>query len=160
MAYILDSDVFISAKDRYYRFDICPGFWHWLDAANKSGKLMSVKAVRKELMSRSDWLSNWCKSRKEMFCDTQDGETYKSLQILATWVNEKYGPAYQSKFFSSADFILVGFAHAFGHTIVTHEVPKNCHDVKIPNACKQMDVPVINPFQMLMDEKVKFDLRS
>lgn len=24
--YILDADVFITAKNRYYSFDICPGF--------------------------------------------------------------------------------------------------------------------------------------
>jgi hypothetical protein len=159
MAYILDSDVFIGAKDRYYRYDICPGFWHWLDAANAAGTLMSIQAVRKELLGRGDWLSNWCKPRKAMFVDTKDGATYDSLGILATWVHDSYGPAYQSKFFASADFVLVGYAHAYGHTVVTHEVPKNCHDVKIPNACKQMAVPVINPFQMLADEEVKFDLR-
>ncbi|MCG8556092.1 MAG: DUF4411 family protein [Proteobacteria bacterium] len=25
--YVVDSDVFITAKNRYYAFDICPGFW-------------------------------------------------------------------------------------------------------------------------------------
>lgn len=25
--YVVDSDVFISAKNRYYSFGICPGFW-------------------------------------------------------------------------------------------------------------------------------------
>ena len=27
MKYLLDSNVFIEAKNRYYAFDICPGFW-------------------------------------------------------------------------------------------------------------------------------------
>ena len=31
MAYLLDSNVFIEAVQRYYRPSICPGFWHWLD---------------------------------------------------------------------------------------------------------------------------------
>ena len=26
-AFLLDSDVFIAAKNAYYAFDICPGFW-------------------------------------------------------------------------------------------------------------------------------------
>ena len=109
MAYILDSDVFIRAKDFYYRYDICPGFWNWLDAANSDGKVMSVNAVRKELMGRKDWLTNWCKSRKKMFMDTSDGNMYESLQILATWAHEMYAPAYQAKFFAAADFVLVGY---------------------------------------------------
>ncbi len=25
--FVLDSDVFIAAKNAYYAFDICPGFW-------------------------------------------------------------------------------------------------------------------------------------
>ena len=25
--YLVDSDVFITAKNLYYSFDICPGFW-------------------------------------------------------------------------------------------------------------------------------------
>jgi hypothetical protein len=25
--YLMDADVFISAKNLYYAFDICPGFW-------------------------------------------------------------------------------------------------------------------------------------
>ena len=27
MAYLLDSDVFIRAKNDHYGFDFCPGFW-------------------------------------------------------------------------------------------------------------------------------------
>lgn len=29
--FLLDANVFIEAKNRYYGFDICPGFWRWLD---------------------------------------------------------------------------------------------------------------------------------
>ena len=25
--YLVDSDVFITAKNLYYSFDLCPGFW-------------------------------------------------------------------------------------------------------------------------------------
>lgn len=31
--YLLDANVFIEAKNRYYGFDLAPGFWDWLDAA-------------------------------------------------------------------------------------------------------------------------------
>gem|GEM_PF-6918350 len=34
MAYLLDSDVLIRAKNDHYGFDFCPGFWDWLEAAN------------------------------------------------------------------------------------------------------------------------------
>ena len=30
MAYLLDANVFIEAKKRWYGFDFCPSFWEWL----------------------------------------------------------------------------------------------------------------------------------
>ncbi len=32
MRYLLDANVFIEAKNLYYAFDICPGFWTWMDS--------------------------------------------------------------------------------------------------------------------------------
>lgn len=34
MPYLLDADVFISAKNLHYGFDFCPAFWDWLIRAN------------------------------------------------------------------------------------------------------------------------------
>ena len=31
MMFLVDSNVLIEAKNRYYAFDIAPGFWKWLD---------------------------------------------------------------------------------------------------------------------------------
>jgi hypothetical protein len=30
MAYLLDSNVFIQAKNLHYGFDFCPAFWDWI----------------------------------------------------------------------------------------------------------------------------------
>lgn len=32
MAYLLDADVFIRAKNLHYGLDFCPAFWDWHDA--------------------------------------------------------------------------------------------------------------------------------
>ena len=41
MAYLLDANVFISAKNLHYGLDFCPAFWDWLVANNpKSGSMM------------------------------------------------------------------------------------------------------------------------
>ena len=156
MAYLLDSNVFIEAKNRYYGFNFHPGFWKWLDYAHAQGSLISIKQVRDELMEREDRLSLWCKNRKPMFVDTDDAETYESMKVLAPWVCQNYQPAAQVKFLGCADCVLVAFADAHKHTIVTIEKAAAGFEVKIPNACKEMDVPVISPFQMLASEKVKF----
>ncbi|HZM03950.1 MAG TPA: DUF4411 family protein [Candidatus Saccharimonadales bacterium] len=160
MAYLLDSNVFIEAKNHYYGFNLCPGFWQWLDYAHSKGLLLSVSEVRDELMARNDKLALWCKTRSTMFADTKnDGKTYESFPLLSSWVFENYSDAAQAKFFGNADFNLVGYAHAYKHTVVTTEIAASGMQVKIPNACKAMDVACMNPFQMLIAEKVKFYLR-
>jgi hypothetical protein len=158
MAYLLDANVFIDAKNRYYRFGVCPGFWDWLVYAHEEGLLLSVKQVRDELLDRGDKLSLWCRTHRKLFVDTNDGKTFDSMKSLSAWVAQNYQPAAQAKFLGDADFALVAFAEAYSHTVVTNEVPSGGFEVKIPNACKWMDVPVISPFQMLTDQKVKLVL--
>ena len=34
MAYLLDANVFIQAKNLHYGLDFCPAFWEWLVAKN------------------------------------------------------------------------------------------------------------------------------
>lgn len=160
MAYLLDTDVFVQAANRHYRFAVCPGFWCWLDEACEKETVMSVKKVRDEILQREDELSKWCKSRKKLFSDTDDEKTFESFKLLTAWVAENYEDAAQAAFCGCADFNLVGFAHACGHTIVTHETysGKGAYKVKIPNACRAMDVPIVNPFEMLTVENAKFVL--
>ncbi len=37
MAYLLDANVFIQAKNLHYGFDFCPAFWDWLVVSNAAG---------------------------------------------------------------------------------------------------------------------------
>ena len=39
MAYLLDADVFIRAKNLHYGLDFCPAFWAWLAGENAAGRL-------------------------------------------------------------------------------------------------------------------------
>ena len=51
MAYLLDADVFIRAKNDHYSFDTVPGFWDWLHNANARGDVFSIQRVRDELLA-------------------------------------------------------------------------------------------------------------
>ena len=57
--YLLDSNIFIEAQNRYYANDICPGFWDWLDDANRRGLVASIGEVYEELSDRTDPLAQW-----------------------------------------------------------------------------------------------------
>jgi hypothetical protein len=48
MAYLLDANVFIQAKNLHYGMDFCPAFWDWLLDANRKGKVFSIEAVGDE----------------------------------------------------------------------------------------------------------------
>ncbi len=38
MPYLLDTNVFIQAKNLHYGFDFCPAFWDWLKLDNNRKK--------------------------------------------------------------------------------------------------------------------------
>ena len=63
MPYLLDTNVFIEAKNSHYGFDFCPAFWDWLDAANTKGLVFSIEKVRDELIAGDDELAEWAKAR-------------------------------------------------------------------------------------------------
>ena len=52
--YLLDSDIFIRAKNDHYGFDFFPAFWDWLIGQSKAGRVSSIKAIHDELIQRPD----------------------------------------------------------------------------------------------------------
>ena len=67
MAYLLDSNVFIEGKNRYYGLDFCPAFWDWLRAENAAGHVFSIEKVGDELAAGGDELSAWAAARDASF---------------------------------------------------------------------------------------------
>jgi len=65
MAYLIDTDIFIAAKNLHYGMDFCPAFWEWLTDANRAGKILSTEAVYDDLSGRC------CGRRKRgSFCNS------------------------------------------------------------------------------------------
>jgi hypothetical protein len=160
MAYLLDANVFIQAKNLHYGFDFCPGFWDWLDQAHAAGKVFSVERVGDELLGGADELATWARTRADAFFLGPDAAVVPSLQAISTWVSTGgYEPAAVATFLQVADYYLVAQAHAHGHTVVTHEiVAHSTKRIKIPNACLGMNVRCVTPFEMLRTERARFVL--
>jgi hypothetical protein len=59
MAYLLDANVFIQAKNLHYGFDFCPALWDWLLRQNAAGRVVSIEKVGDELQSGADELATW-----------------------------------------------------------------------------------------------------
>jgi hypothetical protein len=160
MAYLLDSDVFIQAKNRHYGFDFCPAFWDWIVAKNKQGTLFSISRVANELIDGNDQLADWASTRDPGFFLEPDPVTLPALSTVSEWaMNQGFTPAAINSFFQAADFYLIAQALAHRHIVVTHEVPANTvQRIKIPNVCIGLGIQHLNPFEMLRVERARFIL--
>lgn len=160
MPYLLDSDVFIQAKNLHYSFDFCPAFWDWIDASHERGLVFSIEKVRGELIAGDDELATWAIARGDGFFVPPDSAILPSLNAVSAWAASGiYEPAAVSTFLQVADYYLVAHAHAHAYMVVTHEVAaETAKKIKIPNACIGLGVKVMSPYEMLRIEKARFVL--
>jgi hypothetical protein len=160
MAYLLDANVFIQAKNLYYGLDFCPAFWDWLVIQNADGKVFSIERVEDELEAGADELAAWATARGTHFFVKPDAAILPALTSVSTWAaGQAYDPAAVNTFLLEADYYLVAQALAHHHTVVTHEIASNSKKrIKIPDACIGLDVKCMTPFEMLRRERARFVL--
>jgi hypothetical protein len=160
MAYLLDTNVFIQAKNLQYGFDFCPAFWDWLEHMNGRAEVFSIQQVGSELQAGEDELAEWGEARGGGFFLPPDHKVLAAAPRVSTWATRQdYAPAAVNTFLQVADYWLVAFAVAHGHTVVTHEVPANSpKKIKIPNACVGLGIRFMTPYQMLRAERARFIL--
>ena len=160
--YLLDADVLITAKNRYYAFDIAPGFWDWLAPAHAANQGASIESVRAELLRGNDELARWAGEHSPFFRELDDA-TVHHFRPLAAWASaQKFSPSALAAFTGNqADFQLIAFACEHQHIVVTHERshPEAKKRVMIPDACAAMNVRTIDAFEMLRRTGACFDLR-
>ena len=160
--YLLDANVFIEAKNKYYAFDLCPGFWEWLITPNNvMVRVASIDKVKEEILEKEDELADWAKNLDENFFlksdDDDDLYVRSSLKEVSEWIDERYDP--RKTFLECADYYLVGYSLAYGYTVVTHEGRRGkTFQVKIPDVCDGLKIPVIDTFEMLREAEVIFIL--
>lgn len=155
--YLIDSDVLITAKNRYYSFQICPGFWDSVLHSHSCSHLHSIDQVKQELLSGSkdDDLVQWVgQCVPASFFLTSDGsEVVAAYSKVISWVSQhmQYHGEAKTKFASGADGWLVAHGIVTGQTIVTNEQPRpdSRRAIKLPNAYHQFNVKFEDTFPML-----------
>lgn len=153
--YLLDANIMIEAKNRYYGFDICPGFWSWLEQSHSLGRVYSINAVRDEIAAGSDDLSDWVKDLPVGFFHNRGDGTVPHLASLAAWADSstQYTSSAKATFLSAADYYLVAQARELGFALVTHETPSNSQKrIKIPEAADHLGVSILSPFEVMRRE--------
>ena len=160
MAYLLDANVFIAAKNLHYGLDFCPAFWDWLVAGNESERVFSVEKVGDEVQAVGDELSEWAAAQGIGFFLRPDASIFPAMAEVSAWATgQTYEPVAVNMFLQVADYYLVAQARAGGHTVVTHEVPSaSVRKIKIPDVCIGLGIRCMTPYEMLRRERARFIL--
>lgn len=159
--YLLDTNIFIQAKNLHYGFDFCPAFWDWLIIQSNNGVVGSLGSVREELLEGKDDLSEWVRNKgKNLFVDIDESATQKFPNVQDWLSGQNYEDAKIRDFSYVADFQLVACALAHGCTVVTHEAFEGgaTKKVKIPDVCEGLGINYILPYKMLRSEQARFVL--
>ena len=162
-AMVLDSNAFIEPKNRFYAFDICPGFWDFVADDFANGNAMSIIHVRDEILAGGDELSTWMKGKldKVHFHDCAADSKVLSEQLrVASYVmgactkqnliNDFLGPGV-------ADSWVAAYALAYGSTVVTQEIHRSMNrKVSLFDVCDHFGIHHIDVFEFLRAEKARF----
>lgn len=162
MAYLLDANVLISAKNLYYGFDFCPGFWDWIVKSHDLGLVRSVEKVGDEVQAVGDDLSAWAKLRGPAFFTPPEAADLPALNAVSDWATRQdYEATAINTFLQTGDYYLVSQALAGQHAVVTHEVPSTSRKkIKIPDVCIGLQIKCTTPFEMLRSERARFVLED
>ena len=161
MAYLLDTNTLIQAKNEYYAFGFCPGFWDWLDQQRAAGNIFSIVPVLEEIREGADELSDWANTRAKTFFLPMDALAVAQIPRVVQWVQqESFRDEAKREFLAKADPQLIAYASAHGFTLATHEVhiEGERKKVKIPTVCRSLGIPCVRTFQMLGDTGARFVL--
>lgn len=160
--FLLDANVFIEAKRRYYAFELCPGFWDCLIWHHGSERIQSIDRVKQELERGGDDLSDWVAAVMPTTCfaSTDDASVTGVFGQMVTWVQgqAQFLPEAKAEFATMADGWLIAYAKANNLVLVTHEIfaPDARRKVPIPNVCEAFGVAYIDTFSMLKELSVAF----
>jgi len=163
--HLLDSDVFIAAKNSYYAFAICPGFWNSILHHHTAGNVCSIDRVKSELLAgrKTEDLVQWVKAELpgEFFIETGEQAVVDAYAQVMLWVqrHSQYYDQAKAKFATEADGWLVAYAMVHGVTVITNEQPRpeSRNRILLPDVCDRFKVNYRDTFFMLADLGIRFE---
>ncbi len=162
--YLIDSDVLITAKNRYYAFPICPGFWDSLLHAHRGGNVHSIDRVKHELLlgREDDDLVQWVDRAvpSAFFLGSDGAGVVAAYTRVMLWVtrHQQYQDEAKAKFATGADGWLVAHGMASGRIVVTNEQsrPDARNQIKLPDVCNAFSVRFEDTFCMLHKLRLQY----
>lgn len=157
MKYLLDTNVLIEAKNGFYAFDLCPGFWSWIKSYPD---MKSIRSVQDEILNGNDDLSSWIKSELPDYFIDEDENIQKEYQKVAKYVDglSDFKREKKDEFLSKADGWLIAAAIKENAIIVTHENydPACKKKILLPVIAEHFHVKCVKITNVLRENRVKF----
>ncbi|PJG85446.1 DUF4411 family protein [Conservatibacter flavescens] len=155
--YLIDANIFITAKNTFYQFGFAQCFWDLLLELHKKGIVYSIKAVKDELLAQSDELKEWVKNVPDSFFEDhfESVDSYAKLMIYGQdLVNTKKVMQKAFDDFAeekNADAWIIAHAMEHGYTLVTQEKfnPDAKKRIMIPNVAIAHHVETITLFEFM-----------
>lgn len=170
--YLIDSDIFIQAKNFHYRFSFCKSFWEWMLVAHHSQIVGTIDKVKKEIFrgtDENDELKEWTNTllpSSFFYAESHDIAVMKQYAQVMAWsvAHQQYNLTAKAVFadHDRADAFLIATASVYGQTIVSHEAsaPSSHKSIKIPDAANAFGVRTITLYDLLtLHAHGNFDLK-
>ena len=140
MPFSLDTSGILDAWVRHYPPDVFPTIWTRMVESAKSGEIVVIEEVFRELERKDDGAHRWLKAHGEMIVAI-DSE----IQRLVVGIMAKYNRLVDSKKNrSGGDPWVIALAQVRGLTVVTGEKSSgNLAKPKIPDVCKDLGIPCV-----------------
>ena len=162
MNYLLDSNVFIQAKNGYYSFDIAPGFWRWLGILAEEQGVLTVKAVREEIIDGDDVLRDWMANLPRDYFAEPDIPVQENVRKIANFILQepRFSEHNRYAFLEKADPWLIATAMTGNNTVITHEKKDGpgSKKMKIPSICEEFEVSYLSVFELMRIKRVELHL--
>ena len=161
--FLLDANVFIEAARRYYAFRIAPGYWDGLILHAGRGPVRSIDKIKEEIDRGNDELKTWADTNFHgWFESTNQQDVFEAYRTVMIWsqAQTQYTPAAKAEFAKAADGWLIAHALAKKYVVVSDEYydPYIKRKIKIPNVCRELNVPYLNTFELLHALRVQLTL--
>lgn len=151
--FLIDANIFITAKNLYYQFSFCQAFWDFLATMHQKGVLFSIQSVKQEIIKKDDPLKTWVETLPDTFFEDhyQSAKSYAKLMDYAQRLDVQQIAKEEFADQGNADAWLLAHALEQGFTIITHENfnPNAKRRIMIPNVAKDHNIKVITLFEFL-----------
>lgn len=153
MLYLLDANVFITAKNTYYPIDRVPEFWEWLVYQGGQGNIKIVQEVYDEINGGDDDLSLWAKEDETVNALLLDEAV--DVDLLREVTEQGYANDLTDDEVEKLgrDPFLIAYAMSDieSRTVVTTEVSstkKQRANKRVPDVCNNFNVICIDTFKL------------